>query len=446
MASDERLVALTRAGNQAAYEVIVGRYQSRLLSFCARIVGSREDAEDVLQEVFAASYNALIADDREINLRPWLYRIARNRSLNQLRRHTAIGVDSMDIHLAEMGISTSEKVFRRENFKLMIEDIGTLPESQRTALLLREMEGMTYEQIAEAMDQTVPGIKSLLVRARIGLAEAAEARKLSCADVRLALGEAAEGLGALSQPVRRHVKGCERCAEFRRTLRSNNRALAALTPFGPLLLLKHFLVTKLSGATAGGGAAAAGGTAAAGTGSAGAFTVGAVAAKALATVAAAAIVAVVAVGHGHSTTHHHAVARIAAPASPPLTLTAGLPRVHHSPRRHHHHASQTPTTQTSTAALDTASTAPATGAPTATTPAAPPVTSEEVTTTTVIPSGATGTTATSGSTAPASTAGTGATSTTTTTGTTGTTGATGSGSTGATGATSGGATGSTGPT
>ncbi|HUB76648.1 MAG TPA: sigma-70 family RNA polymerase sigma factor, partial [Solirubrobacteraceae bacterium] len=245
LASDERLVELTRGGNQAAFEVIVARYQPRLLSFCQRIVAAREDAEDVLQEAFTAAYNALIADDREINLRPWLYRIARNRSLNHLRRHSAIGVDSMDIHFAEMGISTSEKVFRREDFRLMIEDIGTLAESQRTALLLREMEGMSYEQIAEAMDQTVPGIKSLLVRARIGLAEAAEARKLSCAAVRLELAEAAEGLAALSQPVRRHLKGCERCRAFRGTLRSNNRALAALAPFAPLVLLKQLFATKL---------------------------------------------------------------------------------------------------------------------------------------------------------------------------------------------------------
>src|SRR3954468_23403232 len=99
--SDERLVALTRRGNQAAYEALVGRYQSRLLSFCRHMLGSKEDAEDVLQEVFAAAFNAMHADERPINVRPWLYRIARNRSLNHLRRTQAIGVDSMDVHLSE---------------------------------------------------------------------------------------------------------------------------------------------------------------------------------------------------------------------------------------------------------------------------------------------------------------------------------------------------------
>ncbi len=84
--SDERLIALTRKGHHAAFEVVCSRYQSRLLSFCRHMLSSKEDAEDVLQEVFAAAFNAVLADERAINVRPWLYRIARNRSLNHLRR------------------------------------------------------------------------------------------------------------------------------------------------------------------------------------------------------------------------------------------------------------------------------------------------------------------------------------------------------------------------
>ena len=83
--SDERLILLMRAGNDAAFEVVFGRYRSRLLGFCRHMLGSKEDAEDVLQEVFANAYNAILADQREINVRPWLYRIARNRCLNHLR-------------------------------------------------------------------------------------------------------------------------------------------------------------------------------------------------------------------------------------------------------------------------------------------------------------------------------------------------------------------------
>ena len=257
--SDERLVALTRRGNQAAYEALVGRYQARLLAFCRHMLGSREDAEDVLQEVFAAAFNAMIADERALNVRPWLYRIARNRSLNHLRRVQAIGVDSMDVHLSENGTSAADKVHRREEFRLLVEDVQGLPETQRTALLLREIDALSYDQIAEAMDTTIPSVKSLLVRARVSLAESAQARHLTCDEVRDELGEVAEGLHRMTAPVRRHLRQCDRCAAFRKQLRQTNRALAAVFPVGPLLLLKKLVLANLgTTASAGGSAAAAG--------------------------------------------------------------------------------------------------------------------------------------------------------------------------------------------
>src|SRR5580692_8340313 len=257
--SDEKLVALTRRGQHAAFETLFSRYQSRLLSFCRHMLSSKEDAEDVLQEVFTAAFNAILADEREINVRPWLYRIARNRSLNHLRRASAVGVDSMDIHFAEGGLSTGERVLRRESFRELIGDVHELPETQRTALLLREIDALSYEQIAHAMETTVPSVKSLLVRARISLAEAAEARKLSCAEVRFELGEVAEGLVKASTPARRHVRECERCTAFKRQLKDNNHALALIMPVGPLLLLKKLLLAKLGSTASAGGAHVAGG-------------------------------------------------------------------------------------------------------------------------------------------------------------------------------------------
>src|SRR3712207_4083502 len=257
--TDERLVAMTRRGNQHAFEALVARYQARLLAFCRHMLGSREDAEDVLQEVFAAAYNAMLADERPINVRPWLYRIARNRSLNHLRRTQAIGVDSMDVHLSEHGQTTADKVHKREEFRLLVGDVQDLPETQRTALLLREIDALSYDQIAEAMETTVPSVKSLLVRARVSLAEAAEARLLSCEEVRLELGEVAEGLKRTTAPVRRHLRSCDRCQTFRKQLRDTNKALAAIFPVAPLLLLKKLTLAHLgTTAAAGGGGAAAG--------------------------------------------------------------------------------------------------------------------------------------------------------------------------------------------
>lgn len=261
---DERLVALARRGHPAAFEVLVRRYQARLLAFCRGMLGSTEDAEDVLQEVFASAYKALLADERPINARPWLYRIARNRCLNHLRGARPAGVDSMDVFEHDNGASTVETVQRREELRLIVADVQRLPESQRSALLLREMENLSYDQIALAMDTTVPAVKSLLVRARVSLAEANEARSLTCDEVRLELGRVEEGLARLSAPVRRHARSCERCKRFRVELRRTSRALAAAYPVPVLLLLKNLLAGKLLGGAGAGGAGVGGGAAAGG--------------------------------------------------------------------------------------------------------------------------------------------------------------------------------------
>ena len=273
-------MALIRRGHHGAFEALVQRYQPRLLAFCRHMLSSREDAEDVLQEVFAAAFNAICADERPINARPWLYRIARNRCLNHLRRPQHAGQDSMDVFERDGGTTTADTVHSREEFRQIVSDVQDLPETQRTALLLREIDALTYEQIAETMETTVPSVKSLLVRARVALAEAAEARLLTCDEVRLELGTVAEGIARTSPPVRRHLKTCERCRTFKTELRRTSKALAAIYPIGPLLIFKKLWIAKLGfGGAAGaaassGGGAAAGGMAGAAAGAAGGITAG----------------------------------------------------------------------------------------------------------------------------------------------------------------------------
>jgi RNA polymerase sigma factor (sigma-70 family) len=293
--SDEKLVTLTRRGNQSAYEALVGRYHARILGFTRHMLASKEDAEDVTQESFAAAYSAMMADERAINVKPWLYRIARNRSLNHLRRQTAIGVDDFDHHVANQGRTTEDEVSQREDLRQLMTDVRDLPESQRTALLLREIDALSYDQIAEAMETTVPSIKSLLVRARGGLAEAAQARQISCEEVRIELAEVAEGLTKLSPPVRRHTRECERCKGFQATLKQNNKALAMLLPIGPLLVLKKVVLAHIGTTASAGSTAAASGGLLSG-------AVGSVATKAAATMAAAAIVTTGAVEVNNATT------------------------------------------------------------------------------------------------------------------------------------------------
>jgi RNA polymerase sigma factor (sigma-70 family) len=170
--SDDRLVALTRQGHEAAFEVLVERYDRRLHVFCRNMLRSSEDARDMVQDVFANAHRAMLADERPLHVKAWLYRIARNRCLNHLRRPQPEGVDTMDVFEGAVA-SAAETAGSREDLQLLVRDVQSLPETQRTALVLREMEALSYDQIATVLEKSVPAVKSLLVRARVSLAEKA---------------------------------------------------------------------------------------------------------------------------------------------------------------------------------------------------------------------------------------------------------------------------------
>ena len=262
----EQLVTLVRRGHDGAFEVLFRRYQPRLLAFCRHMLGSTEDAEDVLQESFASAHRAMIADERPIVARAWLYRIARNRCLDHLRRPAnADGQDSTDVFERGCGVSSEDLAHQRAEIRDVMGDIRALPEAQRSALLMREIDTLSHEQIAAAMETTVSSVKSLLVRARISLTEAARARSLTCDEVRLSIAEVEEGIAKAPPEARRHLKACQSCQGFKRDFRRTTRVLGAVCPFGPFLVVKNLLWTKLGAAFVGGGAASGGGPGAAAT-------------------------------------------------------------------------------------------------------------------------------------------------------------------------------------
>jgi RNA polymerase sigma factor (sigma-70 family) len=173
--TEAALVAALGAGDVDAMTEIDHRYRDRLLAYVRRM-SAGADAEDVVQDVLARAYTALRADDRPMALRAWLYRVAHNRCLDVLRGAPARVVLSEEIELGAATATLPELVAGRERLRQVVADIQDLPDQQRSALIIRELEGLSYEVLAAALDTTVPAIKSLLVRARMNLARAAEER------------------------------------------------------------------------------------------------------------------------------------------------------------------------------------------------------------------------------------------------------------------------------
>jgi RNA polymerase sigma factor (sigma-70 family) len=264
--SDDQLVALFREGHEDAFQVIHERYRQRLFAYARQMLsGSRSDAEDAMQDVFLRAYGALRADDRPVTLRAWLYRVAHNRCIDQLRRPLPAAIDLFDITRGPSLLDPLEQAERREDLRRLVSDVRRLPEQQRSALLMREMEGLTYKELADALRVSVPAVKSLLVRARIGLVEAIEARDTACCDIRTDVAASVDKGVRASALARRHMRECAPCREYRTALRGDLKQLHGLGS-GPGLLATAAKLLGLggagSGAAAGTGAAGAGGGAA----------------------------------------------------------------------------------------------------------------------------------------------------------------------------------------
>jgi len=164
--SDERLVDLVRADNDAAFEAIVARYRKPLLHYCTRFM-SEPRAEDVVQQALVSAYSSLRGSNGEMSLRSWLYRIAHNTALNALRDR-ALGHEELSESLD--GMDRPDQLLESgERFRDVMVAVAALPERQRDAIVLREMEGRSYEEIAAELGVTGGAVRQLLHRGRSSL-------------------------------------------------------------------------------------------------------------------------------------------------------------------------------------------------------------------------------------------------------------------------------------
>jgi RNA polymerase sigma factor (sigma-70 family) len=256
--SDEQLVALFRAGSDEAFGVLHDRYRQRLFAYVRQMLSghSRQDAEDVLQDVFVRAFGSLRSDSRAINVRAWLYRVAHNRCIDHLRRPHPPASEIFEMSRKPL-LDPVDEAQRRDDLKRLVSDVGRLPEQQRSALLMREIDGLSYADLAGALDVTVPAVKSLLVRARVGLVEAQESRDADCGEIQRDLMASYDRGVKASGRARRHLRECAGCQEYRNELRGMRRRFAALAPAGagPVALIAQLL----GGGRGGGGGGRGGG-------------------------------------------------------------------------------------------------------------------------------------------------------------------------------------------
>ena len=258
--SDERLVTQLRRGNDAAFEVLYDRHHAAVLSYCRHMLGSRDEAEDALQQAFVSAHADIVSSEKPIRFKAWIYTIARNRCLSILRARREQPTADLE-RVSTAGLS--DEVQHRAELQELLADMQELPEDQRTALILSELGDLSHAEVADVIDCEVSKVKSLVFQARSGLIERKQAREVPCAEIREQLATLRGG-SLRRGPLRRHLKACPGCAEFRLDVRRQRQMVAAVLPVVPTLGLRESALASVgvgassagAGVFAGGGAGA----------------------------------------------------------------------------------------------------------------------------------------------------------------------------------------------
>lgn len=176
---DKVLVDRARNGDRKAFDMLVLKYQNRIVQLVSRYISNREDAMDVAQEAFIKAYRALPGFEGNSAFYTWMYRIAVNTAKNwtiaRARRPAKRESELSDSEQHEFDISLKDQgspdhLAMRDELDLAIrESIEALPEELRSAIVLREMEGLSYDEIAQIMDCPVGTVRSRIFRAREGI-------------------------------------------------------------------------------------------------------------------------------------------------------------------------------------------------------------------------------------------------------------------------------------
>jgi RNA polymerase sigma factor (sigma-70 family) len=237
--SDRRLAERFRAGDDGAFAVLYERHRHRLLAICIGVVGSYEDAQDALDDV-----------------RAWLSRVVRNAAIDLVRARRVTDPLADEAPAPGDG-NPAAQVEERAEVQELVSSLGRLPEHQRTALVMRELGGSSYAEIAGALEVDETAVRGLIARARLSLRAELEASELACATVREELAHQPDGRRRPAV-VRRHLRACDGCREVAAGMRSDARVLRGLAPPAGLGLVGLASIRRLTRPLAIGSAVAKG--------------------------------------------------------------------------------------------------------------------------------------------------------------------------------------------
>lgn len=333
--SDEQLARQVSHGRKEAFAELYKRHHQALFRYCRSILRDPEQAQDVLQSAMASAFVALGASERDLAVRPWLFRIVHNEAISLLRRRRSQDVEVGEAALIASADDGPERTLEQhERLASLLADLRALAERQRSALLMRELSGLTIEEIAQALSITPATAKQTLFEARSALRDMAEGRTSDCDSIRRLIGEH-DGRVLRSRLVRAHLRSCAACQEYEQAIATRSADLRALAPPLPAFAASVMLARLLAGSAAphaasaianGAGAASSGlASAAAGATSstAGSATAGAAAAGGTAATGATAAGATSGLGAGFGVaTSAKAIAALA------LVIAAGAGATH----------------------------------------------------------------------------------------------------------------------
>ena len=225
---DESLASRAAAGNEAAFTALYERYHGPLLGYCRSILLDVEDASDATQNALENALRALPRREPGRPLRPWLYRIAHNEAISILRRRRP----HADVDPATVLTVPGPEVDAEQRLRLsqLVDDLRMLPERQRGALVMRELSGLSYDEIGGALGISNEAARRAVFDARTALHDAVDGRATECVSVRRSLSDG-DRRHLRARGLRAHLRSCDDCATFELAMGARQTDLHALGPW-----------------------------------------------------------------------------------------------------------------------------------------------------------------------------------------------------------------------